>query len=55
MSSPSNSTISSKAPQLGGFLLLALVLWIFGDLLTSIVGTLLIGAAFAAYNSPRHY
>ncbi|WP_165795967.1 MULTISPECIES: hypothetical protein [Siphonobacter] len=54
MSSHSEST-SSKAPQLGGFLLLAIVLWGFGDLLTAIVGTVLIGAAFAAYNSPRHF
>ncbi len=55
MSSNSESTSSTKAPQLAGFLLIAAILWIFGDTLTAIVGTLLVGAAFAAYNSPRHY
>ncbi|MFT4032046.1 MAG: hypothetical protein QM669_06470 [Siphonobacter sp.] len=51
----SESSSTSKVPQLGGFLLIAAILWIFGDTLTAIVGTLLVGATFAAYNSPRHY
>lgn len=46
---------SAKGLALFGFLLLFVVLWYFGDVLTALVGTALIGAAFMTYYSPRKF
>ena len=46
---------SAKGLALFGFLLLFALLWFFGDVLTAVIGTALIGAAFMTYYSPRKF
>ena len=46
---PSDHASVSNNALLLSFLILAAILWVFGDVLTALVGTLLIGAVYVSY------